>query len=236
LRVLNRFAGLLCFAGLFFAAVGGFRVVPPHLVMDVSGGQRNAYLEVLHTDGGPVAVEIAIYERKIDIDGMVDATVDSLVKSNDFEVFPAQVVLMPGDNARVQIMYRGRERITADRTYFIHSKEVSLPLPDDGDQSAVRTGITMIVDFLTVMTLETGRPGNLVFVSSGVIGGGEAEIIAENRGNGRYSTAKLRIAIGNDRITEFSGGANYILPGAKRRFTFKYDRAPAAREVRFETN
>jgi len=146
-------------------------------------------------------------------------------------VHPAQVILYPKERATVQIQYRGKGKITSDKVYVLHSQEVPINLAkEDGD---VNMSVKMLTNYYTIVALETGKPGKLVFVSSKAIGGGKIEVLAENKGNGRVSKDRLGLIVEGKTIKDFTGKSNSIMPGQTRRFTFEYPKAVTAKEVRF---
>jgi P pilus assembly chaperone PapD len=218
---------LCCLAGTAFPA---FHLEPPLIVLKADIGERMAWLDVVHTGGGPMAVELVVLERKIDLDG--EAITTGLARSDDFTVHPAQIILQPGERQRVQVAYKGRQRVTADKVYNLFSKEVPLPVMDE--EAGVRTGVNTLVNYYTVIAFETGKLGRLTFVSSKMIGNGVVEVIVENKGSGRVPGEGIEIIIGGkERIRGFTGTKNSIMPGQQRRFTFEYRRPLTAGEVTF---
>jgi P pilus assembly chaperone PapD len=211
-------------------ASGAFIVDPPALVIKSGMGETMAWVDITHSGGPrPVAVEISVLERLLDVDGEFQTT--GLPESSNFTVFPSQFILQPRERARVQVVYKG-PRVTADKAYHLYSREVLLPIASDGD--AIRTGVNTAISYYSAITLETGRPGRLTFVSSRLLGDGRVEVVVENKSNGRVPVEGLIITIGGrERIRNFTGRKNSVMPGQTRRFTFEYDRVLTAREVAF---
>jgi P pilus assembly chaperone PapD len=230
-HVVNRFAAVVCLAGLIFSASAAFKVGPMTLVFDVKNGQRTGWLDIQHTGGGPMAIELVAYERRLDSNGVL--IMDPLVETKDFVIHPAQIVLYPGDSTRVQVMLKSRNKITADRTYQIFSKEVPLPMPAEDGAPRVRAGVNVLMNYYTVLYLNTGRPGSLTFASSRKLPGGKIEVVAQNNSAGRFQTGKLYIMVGRHKVTEFTGKGNSVMPGDTRVFTFEFDRPVTAKEVKF---
>jgi P pilus assembly chaperone PapD len=191
-------------------------------------GENSAWLELVHTGGGPMAIELTVLERELDLDGEI--IMGDMKTSTDFIVHPAQIILYPGERARAQVMFRGAT--TADRAYFLFSKETPLHLSEEGE--GVRMGVITLMNYYTVLAVSTGRPGRLTFVSSRMIGSDTVEVIVENASNGRVQGTNLAIVIGDERITNFTGKKNSIMPGQRRRFTFRHPRPLSAGDIRFE--
>jgi hypothetical protein len=130
-------------------------------------------------------------------------------------------------------VYNSKQKVTADKAYFLFSKEAPLTI-DDGDGSGgVRTGIKTLMSYYTVISLETGNQGRLTFVSSHTIENGKIEVIVENRSRGRVPVDRMVLTIGGQNITNFTGVKNSIMPGQRRRFTFDYPRAVTASDIKF---
>jgi fimbrial chaperone protein len=213
------------------AANAAFTVEPPLITLRTSMNEKMAWVTIRHTGGGPMAVDLAVYERELDLEGEIVTNMDR--RTPDFTVYPAQIILQPGDRARVQVVYRGKQKVTSDRAYFLYSKEVPLRIPEEAGEE-VKVGVQTLMTYYTVLAFETGKPGKLSFVSSKQIGDGKVEVIVENKGAGRVPVDNLVLNIsGRDRITGFTGKKNSIMPGQQRRFTFKYGKALTAREVTF---
>jgi P pilus assembly chaperone PapD len=219
-------------ACLLFAplpASAAFAIEPAVITFFADKGEKTAYVEIVHSGGGPAAIQLSVFERKLDIDGAVITV--GLAKSPDFLVHPAQVILMPRERANVQIQYRGKGKITADKAYVLYSEEV--PIDVGQEDKGINMAVKMTTNYYTVISLDTGKPGKLAFVSSKSIGGGRIEVVVENRGAGRVQKDKIHLSVGGKPINDFTGKGNSVMPGQTRRFTFKWPQAVTARDVRF---
>jgi len=216
--------------------LAAFSLEPPVIILKASMGETMAWVDLAHSspNAGPVAVEITVYNRDVDINGEPKAKF--LTTSSEFTVYPAQLVLQPRQRVRVQIAYKPKQKVTADKAFVLHAKQVPLPL--SGEAEEVRAAINTFMAYFTVIALETDRPGKLTFVSSKTTGDGSIEVIAENKSRGRVKPDEMVIAIGSGRnreiIRSFSGRKNAIMPGEQRRFVFAYKRPLTAKEVSFE--
>jgi len=218
---------LLCAASAVNAA---FTIEPAIVVFFADKGEKTTFVEVVHTRGGPAAVQFSVFERTLNLDGELNN--QNMSKNSDFVIHPAQVILYPKERANVQIQYKGKGRVSADKAYVLLSQEVPIDVAeeDDGD---VNVSVKMLTNYYTVISLDTGKPGKLVFVSSKVIGGGKIEIIAENKGAGRVKMERVSLVVGGQPIKNLTGLGNSIMPGTQRRFTFEWPKAVTAKEVRF---
>jgi len=192
-------------------------------------GEKTAFVEVVHTGGGPAAVQFSVIDRTLDLDGAF--VNENPSKNSVFTVHPTQVILYPKERATVQIQYKGKGKITADKAYALYSREVPIDVGRDDDEGGM--SVKMLTSYYTVISLETGKRGRLVFVSSKAIGDGKIEVLAENRGAGRVKIENLNLIVGGKLIRDMTGKSNSIMPGQTRRFTFEWPRAVTDKEVRF---
>ena len=217
---------LLVLCGFAGAALGAFALEPAIVTIDAGGGGNTGWLELAHTGGGPMAVEFTVFERALDLEG--ELRQDSMVKSSDFTIYPSELILYRGERARAQVMYKGKQRVTADKAYILFAREVPLPIDEEG--GGVRLGVNTLTNYMSIIYMETGKPGKLTFVSSKTLGNGDIEVIVENKSGGRVRLDGVAIIAGGRKIVNFTGKKNSVMPGQKRRFTFKYDRPLTAKE------
>jgi P pilus assembly chaperone PapD len=207
-----------------------FTIEPALITFFTDRDEKTAFVELVHTGGDPAAIQLSVFDRVLDIDGALVRS--NLLKSPDFVVHPSQVILYPRERATVQIQYKGKGRIKEDRTYALYSQEVPIDVaPEDGENRIME--VKMLTHYYTVISLDTGKPGKLAFVSSKQIEGGKVEVVVENRGAGRVQKEKIRLYVGGKAVENFTGKSNSIMPGQQRRFTFEWPKAVTAREVKF---
>jgi len=217
------------------AVYAGFSISPPILSFKINSGDRVGWVEVVHTDGPPIAVELTILKRILDLEG--DIIEDSLLQSNDFTVYPSQILLYPGNKVKAQIVLKSKEKITADKAYLLFAREVPFDFPREelfGKKLDVK--VSMKMAYQTIIALESNKPGSLTFVSSKALDSGYVEVIVENRSLGRVHTNYIHIMAGGKKITEFTGKGNSIMPGQKRRFTFKHNKPLTAKDFSWGIN
>jgi len=218
-----------CFLLTARFATAAFTIEPAVILFSAGQGEKTAFVEIVHSGGGPAAVQLSVLERRLDLDGIL--VKDGLPKSSDFITHPAQVILYPNERANVQIQYKGKGKITADKAYILYSQEVPIDVQKDDEE--VNVSVKMLTNYYTVIALDVGKPGKLVFVSSKVIGDGKIEVLAENKGAGRVKMEHLGLVVGGKFITGLTGKSNSIMPGTQRRFTFEWPRAVTEKEVKF---
>jgi P pilus assembly chaperone PapD len=206
-----------------------FTIEPAIITFQANQGEKTVLVELVHTGGDPAAIQLSVFERTLDINGVFNKS--DMPKSSDFVVHPAQVILYPKERATVQIQYKGTRKITTEKAYVLYSQEVPIDVAKDDDEG--RISVKMLTSYYTVISLDVGKPGRLVFVSSKAIGDGKIEVLAENKGQGRVKMDALKLIVGGRYINEMTGNSNSIMPGTQRRFTFEWPRAVTEKEVKF---
>jgi len=219
------------------AAYAQFSIDPYILSFKANSGDRVGWVEVASGVSNPIAVELSIHKRILDLDGTIIQ--DSLLQSDDFTVYPSQILLYPGKKVKAQIVLKSKEKIKADRAYILYSREVPFDFPKEELPFPKKLDINLSVkvSYQTIILLETNKPGSLTFVSSKALDSGYVEVIAENRSSGRVSVNGFYIMAENKKITEFKDfGRNSIMPGQKRRFIFKHNKPLTAKDFNWGTN
>jgi len=227
-RILSSLS-LVCLLFAVYPTQAAFTIEPAVITFLADKGERTAMVELVHTGGDPAAIQLSVLERWLDINGGFVKV--GLPISSDFVVHPAQVILYPNERATVQIQYKGKGKITVDKAYLLYSREV--PIDVRREDEGVSMTVNMVTSYYTVISLETGKLGKLVFVSSKAIEGGKIEVVAENRGAGRVKMESLDVMVNGKSIKEITGKGNSIMPGQTRRFTFEWPRALTEKEVKF---
>jgi P pilus assembly chaperone PapD len=227
-RVLSLLS-FVCLMSIIQTVHAAFTIDPAVVTFLANKGEKTAFVEIVHTGGDPAAIQLSVLERQLDIDGKLIE--EGLPKSSDFILHPAQVILYPKERITVQIQYKGKGSISADKAYALFSQEV--PIDVRREDEGVNMSVRMLTKYYTVIALETGKPGKLVFVSSKEIGGRKIEVLAENRGVGRVKMDSFNIVVDEKAVNVITGKGNSIMPGQTRRFTFEWPRAVTIREVRF---
>jgi len=229
LKSRNFVSALMCLLSAACAARAAFTIEPAIVTFLADQGEKTAFLELVHTGGGPAAIQFSVFDRVLNMDGAV--VKESRNKSPDFIVHPSEVILYPGERASVQLQYRGKGKITEDRAYMVYSQE--LPINVEEDESGLSVSVKMLTNYYSVVIFETNKPAKLAFVSSRVIGGGRIEVVVENKGKGRVHMDSFSLVVDGRLVRDYSGKSNTIMPGTQRRFTFEWPRAVTAKEVKF---
>jgi fimbrial chaperone protein len=142
---LGRGALLLVVSLWLSARALAYTVEPSVLRLGVSGGDSSAFLRLSNRAAKAVAVEIVIneFDRDLDGKGIIGAEAD-----DDFIVYPAQMILMPGDETSVQVRWIGEAVSNVERAFSLTTREVPIPSKDQ-DPSETGEGVRINVNVLT---------------------------------------------------------------------------------------
>jgi fimbrial chaperone protein len=111
----------------------------------VNGGDSSAFLRLSNRTARPAAVEIVINEFDRDLDGR---GVLGREADDAFIVYPAQVILMPGDETGVQVRWIGEAASSVERAFALTTREVSIPSKDEAPTEGGE-GVRINVNVLT---------------------------------------------------------------------------------------
>ena len=142
----NRYGRLLVALGVCFPTLGSAYTVEPSLVsLHPVGGESSAFLHVANKETKPVAVEVEIKEYSRDIDGKAVIGKDA---GDDFIVYPAQMILMPGDEVGVQVRWIGEPVLDAERAFTLITHEVPIPSKSTDEPESAANGVRIAVTVL----------------------------------------------------------------------------------------
>lgn len=216
---------------LIGSAWGSFEVSPFILKLRADRGELSGWFEVRpNQDKRPVAVELALFERVLDINGIED---QNSPESKQLTIYPSELVVYPGEKVKVQVVWAGKSLPNFDQAYTLLAKEVPLDLNTPESKEELAIGFKTLIRYRIVVAVETGKKGSLAVISTKKLEKDQVEIIVENKGGGRVPMDGFHLIIGGKKFTGFSGQGNAIMPGDKRRFVVPLNTAPAPGEIRF---
>lgn len=132
-----RTCAMLVTLGFCITAQGGYSLNPLITILDLSKKQISAEV-VVKFEGevkAPVAVELKVKGREVSLDGKKVVYHDDKSADN-FVIYPAQIVLMPGEVQHVQVKWVGDSLPLKEITYGLIAEEAPLKM---GDEDVTRT-------------------------------------------------------------------------------------------------
>lgn len=122
-------------SGLFTIAKGGYSLNPLITILDISKKQTSAEV-IVKFEGqvkAPAAIELKVMGREVSLDGKTIIYHDDKSADN-FVIYPAQIVLMPGDIQRVQVKWVGDAIPQKEIAYGLIAEEAPLKIGDENDK------------------------------------------------------------------------------------------------------
>lgn len=110
-----------------------YKLIPLSVVMKPSGSGAHQTFRIDNTDAEPIAVELNIYQRKMDNDGS-----DILSEAeDDFVIYPSQMVVMPGETQSIRVQWIGEPKPKEELAYRLIVEQLPVsfnPIENDGGQ------------------------------------------------------------------------------------------------------
>jgi len=180
--------------------------VSPNLVLLRSRGPESSGFIPLENKGAkPAAIEITIHEVHKDLDGQA---ISGKAADDDFIIYPAQLVMVPGDEVGVQVRWIGEPALDAERAYTLVAREVPIPRKH-GEEPAPSVGIRVDITVLTnyevrVYVAPPGAKPKVVVESvtdrpppagAGPAASAQLEIILANQGTAHASMRDMTLVL-----------------------------------------
>jgi fimbrial chaperone protein len=177
-----------------------YTVEPTLLRLGVSGGDSSAFVRLANKAIKPTAVEIVINEFGRDVDGrgVVGEQAD-----DDFIIYPAQMILMPGDEASVQVRWIGATVSNVERAFALTTREVPMPRQDQehSETEGVRINVNVLVNYdVRIYVTPRGAKPKVTVEAVAVRSPSEAapaqlEVTLANQGTAHHSLRELSLLL-----------------------------------------
>ncbi len=139
---------LLALAVLLPLQAAAYSVAPSLVTLRSAGSGSSGFLRLENRATKPAAIQLTIHEHRKDLDGK---TIRGAEADDDFIIFPAQLVMTPGDEVSVQVRWIGVPALATERAYTIVTEEVAIPRKAAG-QADASAGVT--IDITVLMNYE----------------------------------------------------------------------------------
>ncbi|MFC5499010.1 fimbria/pilus periplasmic chaperone [Caenimonas terrae] len=180
-----------------------YTMTPSQVTLLPSGGGASTFLRLENKEARPAAVEITVQEHRKDLDGK---TLQGAPADEDFIVYPAQIVMLPGDEVAVQVRWIGAAPLAAERAYTLVAREVPIPRPAQEPDPAggVRLDIRVQVNYeARIYVTPAGAKPRVVVESvaersadsTSPAAGPQLEIILANEGTAHQALTDLTLRV-----------------------------------------
>lgn len=115
-----------------------FSITPQIITLDPSGRKSQQWVTIMHSRDNdlPMAIEVRILKREMDISGRVSHPSDET--DEDFVVYPAQMILYPGEMQMVYVQWAGNAHPDNELVYSFIAENVPIELKSENEDDGVR--------------------------------------------------------------------------------------------------
>lgn len=116
-----------------------YLLTPSHMTFSPSGSGATQSFQVVSTGDDPVAIELHMTGRQVGVDG-TETQPDA---ESDFLVYPAQLLLQPGEAQTVRVTWLGEPNPDHELAYRIISEQLPIDLPQNSDDAPAATAMSL---------------------------------------------------------------------------------------------
>lgn len=175
-----------------------FSVSPMKMTLKPQQNLSQQWLTVKTTGNEPVAVELSILKRGVDIDGRVFHTKDDT--DDDFLIYPNQLILMPGDVQTVNIQWLG-DMPGKEIIYSLVATQVPIEInQEDNTADGAKLQVKLLVKYEGIIYIQANGISPEVIVESATRGldthqNPYLELMLYNKGTARQKINKLKLNV-----------------------------------------
>jgi len=146
-------------------AGAGFRLSPPRMTFSPNGSGATRSFRIESTGDQPVAVEIHMKKRVVDINGQ-ETQPDA---EADFVVYPPQILLKPGETQTVRVTWLGDPNPSSELAYRIIAEQLPVNLPViQQEQNGVKINLKALYVYVGSVFITPRQAAPKVVVSEAV--------------------------------------------------------------------
>jgi P pilus assembly chaperone PapD len=149
--------------------LAGYDMSPLITVLEPTKGKKTSAvvtIKFIGNDKIPVAVEMKVRGREIDLDGQTSYTEDQA--ANSITVYPTQIVLYPGDIQRVQVQWVGDTIPGKEIAYGLIAEPAPIKLGDENkERKTVEGRVIALTRYEGIIVIRpTGIKPNIIVESA----------------------------------------------------------------------
>jgi P pilus assembly chaperone PapD len=137
----------LALAAVLPLRVAAYTFKPSIATLRPTGSDSSCFFKLENNEAKTSPIEITINECSKDLDGK---TLQGKEAVDDFIIYPAQFVLMPGDEVGVQVRWIGEPSLKTERAYTIVAREAPMPRKADDESEndgKARVRINVLINY-----------------------------------------------------------------------------------------
>jgi fimbrial chaperone protein len=203
-----------------------------------TGPEATQTFLVENNNGEKIALQVEAFHREVDPDGK-----ETRKDTDEFSVFPQQMVLEPGEKRNIRLTWTGDRQIKEELAYRLVVSQLPVDLKKP-EQRKPGANITFLLQYVASVYVSPGAAAPKISVESlKKISDDKAELIVKNSGTAHKVLKGMHLYLKSDvdrpkksrpevnglKLTEIE--AENVLPGKKRRFEI-----PISKEVAMPNN
>jgi fimbrial chaperone protein len=193
--------------------------------------------KVENSGAKPVAIELSVFSRAMAANGE-----DVLAPApDDFELFPDQILLQPGETQSVRVQWTGSSAPATEIAYRLMAEQLPIDIGSDG---AERSGLKLLVKYMAALYVRPADPAAVLTatIAADLRDGHKLAVIkVKNTGNAHavLQDSMLEVSAGGQPVAfepeqrEAVHGKN-ILPGVERELLLPWSKAMEAGALTIE--
>ncbi|MFL5813753.1 MAG: fimbria/pilus periplasmic chaperone [Bdellovibrionia bacterium] len=225
--------GLATSAVLFSTSSWAFRFSPMVSTLSPIGPEATQTFLVENNNGEKIALQIETFHREVDTYGK-----ETRRETDEFSVFPQQMVLEPGEKRNIRLTWTGDRQIKEELAYRLVVSQLPVDLKKP-EQRKAGANITFLLQYVASVYVSPGAAAPKISVESlRRLSDTKAELVLQNSGTAHKvlkgmhlylkpeegSSQKSRPELTALKLKDIE--AENVLPGRKRRFEI-----PVAKDV-----
>jgi fimbrial chaperone protein len=186
------------------AVHASFSVSPQIITLEPTGRKSQAWVSVSHSGDSdqPMAIEMKVIKRELDISGRVFHTSDET--DENFVIYPAQMILFPGEMQMVFIQWAGNPQPDKELVFSFIAENVPIELKskknDEEIKDKVRLEVRTLVRYEGLIFVRPPKVKPDVVVESANVEMDEAGkpqliVVLHNQGSARQKLAGMSLTI-----------------------------------------
>jgi fimbrial chaperone protein len=196
--------GIISTAVSFSQAYASFSATPQIITLEPTGRKSQAWVSVSHLGDNdlPMAIEVRIVKRELDISGRVTHASDET--DENFVVYPAQMILYPGEMQMVFVQWAGSALPDKELVYSLIAENVPIDMKsvkkEEEEKAKARIEVRTLVRYEGLIFVRPSKVTPDVVVESANVEMDEAGkphmiLMLYNRGSARQKLTGMSLIV-----------------------------------------
>ncbi len=201
-----------------------FRFTPMVSTLAATGPESTQTFQVENNGGEKIALQIEVFHREMDINGK-----ETRKETDEFSVFPQQMVLEPGEKRNIRLTWTGNRQLKEELPYRLVVSQLPVDLKKP-EQRKTGANITFLLQYVASVYVSPGSAASKILVDSfKKLSDSKVELVLKNSGTAHRVLKGMRLYSKVDSKAEKTSSelkglklkdieAENVLPGHSRRF------------------